>query len=347
MIDLFSTNTLMAIVEDLRSLPPSNPTLLTMFFPTMFEETSEFIHFDTDDKPRRIAPFVHPLSESKTVEILGHATKTFTPAYVKDRRTFDANRPLRRVLGEPLLGAMTPEARIARLLAIEIADQLNMVRRRKEVMAGEALATGKVTVTGIGYPSVVVDYGRAAGQTLDISGSGTLNWATGSAKKPVEDLEAWSELILKGSGAGVSDIVFTPNAWKLLRGDSQFEKAIDIRRALGDSVPSYSSRISTGLNLVATLGTRRLWTYYDWYINDSNVEVPILADNTVILASGSLEGAQAHGAIRDEEAGFQATEFWAKSWITKDPSSRQLLGQSAPLVIPFRPNASMAVTVAP
>lgn len=341
-MDLFSTNSLVALVEDLRSRPATNPTLLSMFFPTIIEETSEEIHFDTEDKPRRIAPFVSPLAEGKVVESLGYATKTFKPAYIKDKRVFDANRPLRRMMGEALTGVMTPQARQARMLAFEIADQIQMIRRRKEVMAGEALALGTATVTGDGFPTVVVNFGRAGGQTLDIGG-GVNDWVDGGSKTPFLDIEAWSELVLKSSGAGVTDIVFTPGAWQTFRTDALFDKAVDLRRAGADNITTFASKVSTGLNYLGVMGQRRLWSYYDWYVNSSGTEVPILVDSTVILASGSLEGVQAHGAIRDEEAGFQATEFWAKSWVQKDPSVRFLLAQSAPLVIPFRANASMAV----
>ncbi len=341
-MDLFSTNSLVALVDDLRSRPVTNPTLLSMFFPTIIEEASEEIHFDTANKPRRIAPFVSPLSEGKLVESAGYTTSTFKPAYVKDKRVFDADRPLRRVMGEALTGSMAPSARMAMLLANDIADQIAMLRRRKEVMAGEALASGINTVTGEGFDTVVVDYGRAAGQTLDIGG-GANDWVDGGTKTPFLDVEAWSELVLKSSGAGVTDVVFTPGAWATFRADALFDKAVDLRRAGGDNVTSFAARISTGLNFVGQMGQRRLWTYYDWYVNSSGTEVPILVDSTVILASGSIEGVQAQGAIRDEEAGFQATEFWPKSWVQPDPSVRYLLGQSAPLVVPFRANASMAV----
>lgn len=343
-MDLFSTNALVALVDDLRSRPAANPTLLSMFFPTIVEEASEEIHFDTADKPRRIAPFVSPLMEGKIVEGQGFTTHTFKPAYIKDKRVFDANRPLKRVMGEALTGSMSPSARMARSVAVELADMIAMVRRRKEVMAGEALSAGTNTVTGDGFDTVVVNYGRDAGHTLDIGG-GANDWDDGGSKTPMLDLETWSETVLKKSGAGVSDVVFTPSAWKFFRADPLFEKAVDLRRGGSDSIGGFAARVSTGLNFVGQMGQRRLWTYYDWYVNDAGSEVPILADGLVILGSGALEGVQAHGAIRDEEAGFQATEFWPKSWVTNDPSVRYLMGQSAPLIIPFRPNASLSVDI--
>ena len=341
-MDLFSTDALVAQVEDLRGRPPSNPTLLSIFFPNIIEETSEEIHFDAGNKPRRIAPFVSPLMEGKLVESLGHTTKTFKPAYVKDKRVFDSARPLKRVMGEALTGNLSPQERIQRLIAMDLADQLSMLRRRKEVMASEALRLGQVTVTGDGFPTVVVNFGRDAGLSIDLSG-GAAEWDDAGVS-PVENVEDWSATVLEKSGGFPTDVIFTPNAWRLFRADPLFEKAVDLRRAGNDRV-DFTPRIDTGLVFLGTMGNRRLFLYYDWYIDDAGAEVPIIPDNTVILGSAAIEGVQAQGAIRDEEAGFQATEFWPKSWVQKDPSVRFLLGQSAPLVVPFRADASLSAIV--
>lgn len=228
------------------------------------------------------------------------------------------------------------------LVSQDLMDHIAMIRRRKEVMAGEALVSGTVTIAGDGYPSQVVNFGRAGGHSIDLSG-GAAEWGDGGVS-PVANIETWSETVLKGSGAGVTDVVFTPGAWSLFRADTAFEKAVDLRRAGSDTV-DFSAKVSTGLNYMGQMGQRRLWLYYDWYVNDAGTEVPIIADNRVILGSASIEGAQIHGAIKDHEAGYQATEFWPKSWVTPDPSVRYLMTQSAPLVAPFRPNASLCAIV--
>jgi hypothetical protein len=79
---------------------------------------------------------------------------------------------------------------------------------------------------------------------------------------------------------------------------------------------------------------------------DTGSEVPIIPDGWVILvAQNGLLGTRHFGAIRDEQAGFQAREFFSKSWAVEDPPVRFLMMQSAPLIVPYRPNASMAVKV--
>lgn len=341
-MDLFSTNVLLGMVEDLRTRP-GGVSLLSLFFPQIVEETSEEIHFDTEDKPRRIAPFVSPLAQGRLVESLGFTTKTFKPAYIKDKRVLDPNRPLKRVMGEALTGSLSPEQRIQVILVQELADQIRMIRRRKEIMASEALRLGTVTVSGDDYPTVTVNFGRNAALSVDLSG-GAAEWDDAGVS-PIENIEAWMELVLLHSGSVPTDIVFTPTPWKLFKADPKFKDTVDVLRG-GPTAVDLAPRVATGAVLRGTLGQNtRLWTYYDWYVNDAGSEVPIIPDNRVILGSGAIEGVQAHGAIRDQKAGYQAREFFPKSWEIEDPSVRYLMTQSAPLVVPFRPNASLSAIV--
>ena len=347
-MDLFSTNALVALVEDLRARP-APVSLLSLFFPAIIEEASEEIHFDTEDKPRRLAPFVSPLSQGKVVEALGFATKTFKPAYIKDKRVFDANRPLKRLMGEALTGSMTPEQRIQMHLVMQLADQIAMIRRRKEVMASEVLRTGSVVVAGDEYPSVTVNFGRAGALTKTLTG-GAAEWDDAGID-PISNIEDWALEVLQLSGAAPTDVVFSIGAWRLFQMDgsgvlrARFTAAVDLLRARDQSSIDLGPRPGAGCVLRGTLGSLRLWTYSDWYVDSSGVEQPIMPANSLIMASGGAEGAQCHGAIRDEEAGYQATEFFPKTWLQQDPSVRFLMTQSAPLVVPFRPNATLAAVV--
>lgn len=340
-MDLFSTNRLLGVVQDLRALPPSGPSLLSLLFPTIVEEASEEVHVDREDGPRRLAPFVSPIMAGKIVESLGFTTSTIRPAYVKDKRVFQPQRALKRTIGEPLMGSLSPEARIARLLARDLADQLAMLRRRKELMAAEVLRTGKLTITGDGFNAINVDFLRAAGLTKTLAGAARWNQAGVS---PVADVETWGYEMAKTSNAIPTEIFFELSAWQLFKADAKFEKAVDLLRG-GDAKVDVSPRIATGPVLRGTMGTFRLWTYQDWYVDSAGTEQQMFPQYTVVMAGGAVEGVQLHGAIQDEEAGLVATEFFPKTWIEKDPSQRILLGQSAPLVAPLRPNATLGATV--
>jgi hypothetical protein len=339
-LNIFTTAFLNGVVDSLLR-PPS--FLLDLFFPLVVNSEQEEIKFDVEDGKRRIAPFVHPLKEGKLVEDLGYQTKTFTPAYIKDKRVFDPSKALKRRAGERIGGEMSNIDRARANVAVALDDQLEMLTRRLEVMAAEVLRTGKSTITGEGYPSVVVDFGRAVGHTVTL-GAGS-KWGDAGVK-PLDNLEDWALTVAQASGATVTDVVFTVGAWRKFRENADAQKAIDIQ--LGQ-LANFQIPIASveGLEFKGTIGGKRLWVYTGWYVDpQTGNEVAIIQDGWVILvAANGLLGTRHFGAIRDEEAGFQAREFFSKSWITPDPAIRYLLMQSAPLIVPYRPNASMAVQV--
>lgn len=341
-MDIFSTQVLSKVVERLRT-PPS--FLLDTFFPNVQTSDKEEILFDVTDSKPRISPFVSPLLPGKVVDSGGYRTKSFKPAYVKDKRRFDANIPYKRVAGETIGGSLSPNQRYERALATTLTDQLDNLTRREEVMAAEILRTGKVVVSGDGYPAQTVDFGRDSELTKALSGAAT--WES-SGVNPLDNLEDWAITIQDKSGVVAKTVVMDPNAWKVFRSNVTVQKYLDIRRGTVNSLkidPSFRSE-DTKARYVGAIGDFDIYVYNDTYINDNGETAKLLPDKTVLLGSkDGLEGTRCYGAIHDEKANWTATRYFTKSWLEEDPSVRWLLLQSAPLVVPYRTNASMCVTI--
>lgn len=337
MADLFSTNVMMGVVNSLLAPPQF---LLDRFFPSEQYDQSDEIHFDLIDKTRRLAPFVSPVVAGKIVQGQGMTTKTFKPAYIKDKRPFDANRPFKRSAGERIGGSLTPADRLRIILGNELMDQVDMVNRRLEIMAAESLRTGMVTVTGDLYPTQVVDFLRNAALTVTLTGAN--RWGQASIK-PLDLLQDWAQLVLQKSGAMPRDVVMSLDVWKVFRDDAQVQKRLDQFR--GNSTMVQDAQVEEGGIFMGVIDGFNVFVYSGWYIDDNNTEQPILPAGTVLMGGAQIQGVRAFGAIRDEEAGFQAVPYYPKSWVEKDPSVRYLLMQSAPLVVPTRVNASFSATV--
>lgn len=336
-MDIFSTDVLNGVV---RYLPQPTTFLLDTFFRNVQTETSEEIHFDVESGKRRIAPFVSPLVAGRVVEGQGYTAKSFKPAYVKDKRVFDPSRPMKRAMGERIGGDMTPQARLEAMVRYELEDQVKMVNRRLETMAAEALRLSQVTVSGELYPTTVVSYGRAGGLTVTLANPN--RWSDPGIE-PLDNLETWNNLVLQNSGAAITDWVMTSDVWAILRKNANFQKLLD--RFRGNATQSKLVQEYEGASMVAEVPPWRFWVYTSWYVNDAGAEVPMLPAGTIIGGSSQIEGVRAFGAIRDEGAGYQALPYFAKSWVEPDPAVRFLLTQSAPLVVPYRPNASFCATV--
>jgi hypothetical protein len=339
MPDLFSTNVLNGVVADLKR--PSS-FLLDRFFPNVQTETSEEIHFDVDDAKRRLAPFVSPLVEGKVVAGRGYTTNTFKPAYIKDKRVFDANRPLKRSIGEQIGGSISPMDRLRAILAFELEDMLNMLTRRLEVMSATVLRTGAVTIVGDNHPSVSVNFGRDGAQTIVLTSPN--RWSD-TGVNPLNSLQDWAQVVLKKCGAMPTDVVMDVATWKVFRANTEVQKRLDLYRAIGaQPTMQLGAQIAEGGVYMGSVDGFNIFVYSGWYIDDAGVEQPILPSGTVIM-SGQLQGVRAYGAIRDEAVGFQAVPYYVKSWVEEDPAVRFLMMQSAPLVVPYRVNASLAATV--
>lgn len=344
-MDIYATGALQGVVRSLKRTPAF---FLNTFFTQVENSDTETVYFDVEREgtKRRLAPYVHPLVEGKVVESLGFETRSFKPAYVKDKRVHDVQRPFKRTAGENIGTGqmMSPQQRAELMLRRDLRDQIDMLTRRFEVQAIEALQSGQVTVNMLmpdnTEKEVVIDFGRDA--DLQINLTGGARWGEAGVS-PISDLEDWGMAVLQKSGSTIRNIVMEPNAWRAFRSSSDLEKRLDLRRV-------QSGQIDLGVlpdhvQYKGSDGTYDYWVYADWvYDQDAGEEVPMLDEGRVI-GVGDIMGVRHFGAIKDYDAGFQSLEYFSKSWTVQDPSARILLMQSAPLMVPYRPDASFSAKV--
>lgn len=340
-IDVFSTHALNRVLSYLDQ-PASH--LLDAYFPMVQESDTEEIHFDITEGKPRITPFVSPLVEGKVVEDHGYSTKTFKPAYAKDKRRFRPNQPLKRIAGEAIGGNLTPMRRRELQIQMSMEDQLEMLTRREEVMASEALRTGQITVSGDGYPTVVVNFGRDA--VLTVTLTSTARWGEAGVI-PLDDIEDWAALIQDKSGAVSTVVTMDPKAWQLFKA-SLGAKELDYRRGTDNTInidPVAFGQGQAKARYKGSMSEFDFWVYQDSYVDDAGVTQKMMPDHTVIIGGPQIEGTRAYGVIQDEKVNFEATRYFIKSWLEEDPAIRWMLLQSAPLVVPYRINATFCATV--
>lgn len=344
---LYDTNTLIGVVPNLKL---AQQFLLDKFFTNIVTADSEFVSVDVDVGKRRMAPFVSPLVEGKLVEQRRYQTNEFKPAYIKDKRTPDLRKPVRRMIGERIGGDLKGIEREMANLEAEMTDQVDILNRRLEWMAAQALLTGTVTIEGEGFPTVVVDFGRDANLTQALTGGKQwtpTNVAAGTAT-PTADIEAWQHMILKASGAKVTDIIFSTSAWLGFLADPLAKGAIQYPvLAQSGNVINPGAQIEQGAVYKGKWGQYDLWVYNDWFVDDNDVEVPMLPDGDIILSGPNLLGTRAFGQILDPAFNYEALPYAPKTWVENDPGQRVLLMQSSPIVIPSRVNASFSANVCP
>lgn len=348
MENIFDTSVLVQVVPNLKT---SQNWLLDRFFPNVVEYNTEEVAIDVDVGLRRMAPFVSPLVEGKLVESRKYQTNTFKPAYIKDKRAPDLRKPIRRQIGERIGGEYTAAEREMLNIQFEMEDQIDMLNRRLEWMAANALVGAKVTVVGDGFPTTIIDFGRSSDLTVTLSGSD--KWPTSVADgatntQPSDDIEEWQTLILKESGTVATDLIFTSTSWKAFRLDTTIKDNAITFPALspfGNQVNA-GPQIAKGAVYKGRWGNFDLWLYNDWVIDPlDDIEKPMIPDGAVIMTGPELMGTRAFGVILDPKFNYGAMAFAPKTWVKEDPAQRLLMMQSAPLVIPSRVNASLCATV--
>jgi hypothetical protein len=341
MVDLYSSAVLNRVVQDLKA-QALDPFLLNTFFGETSISTTEEIYFDVLTGKPRLAPFVSPLVEGQIVQSQGYVTNSFRPAYIKDKRVFEDGKPVRRLPGQAIAGPIDPIDLRRQNLATESLDQIAMVNRRLEWMAAKIMLTGSVTVTGEKYPTTVVNFGRDA--ALTVTNSGTALW-TDAASDPVSDLENWAGLIRDKSGANAIDVIMAQNVFTVFRGHAKVKDLVDnskgfSRRTDLDLGPN---SMRAGASYMGTFGAFNIWVYSDSFVDETGTIGKYIPDNYLVMAAtGQVEGVRHFGAIKDEAAGFQALDYFQKSWTMPDPAARFLMLQSAPLVVPYRINATLS-----
>ncbi|WP_409188435.1 major capsid protein [Bradyrhizobium sp. RDM4] len=343
-MDIYSSAVLNRVVQDLKSqLRP--PFLLGRYFGEVSISTQEEIFFDVLQGKTRLAPFCSPLVEGQIVESRGYKTSSFKPAYIKDKRVFEDGKPVRRRAGQPIFGPLDPMQNRQLAIAQESEDQLGMLQRRLEWMACEVLRTGAVTVSGEKYPTTVVDFGRD--NSLTVTAAGNAKWDQPTTAKPLDDLETWAGYVRDACGASVTDVIMAQNVWNLFRSFQDVRDLLSKQLNLSPrtAIDVGPDQQKLGFTDKGMVGDYHIWIYHDQYTDDQGVTQDFLPDDYLLMAGPQLEGVQHYGSIKDEAAGMQARDYFSKSWIEQDPAVRMLMLQSAPLVVPYRVNATLSAKV--
>jgi len=350
MVDSISYDTA-KLVQVVPNLKVAQQFLLTRFFPGIVTADTEEVAIDVDVGKRRLAPFCSPLVEGRLVEQRRIQTDKFKPAYIKDKRAPDLRKPVRRMIGERIGGEMSAGEREMANLQFEMEDQVDMIDRRLEWMAASVLQTGTCLIQGEGFPATLVDFGRDSRLTIALSGTGVWGYAgnlTAAGLDPVPEktITQAQALVLQISGAQCADIVFTNTAWELFKNGVNVQGAINVPKLadFGNRIQA-GPQIARGGAYMGDWGMYRLWLYNDWFVDADDYEQPMIPDGWIVMCGPDMMGTRAFGLIMDPKFNYEPMPYAPKTWIQDDPAQRFIMMQSAPLVIPSRVNACIAIKV--
>lgn len=309
--------------------------------------------FDVDfyKGKRRIAPFVNPKSAGKTVSKLGYKTNTFETPLLKPKDITTVEDLSIRVAGEAVYGSgMTKEDRALMMLTEKLSEFNEMNIRREELMASQAMLTGKIPVIGEGV-NYEIDFEFTNKEAL----LGTDKW-NDPASDPLADIERWI-IECRQKGYRTPNIcLMARDAYQAFINHPKVQAVLDLKNMTIAVIQP--SMLSENVSYGGTIAQWNLsiYIYDEWYIDDwtdpsTPVEKPIVPNGTVMLASNNAKTTIYYGEIvfADETAPSKfrsyIAERAAQTWIQKDPAARFIELQSRPLPVPHEVDSWYVATV--
>ncbi len=351
-VDIYSPRFMM---EALRQIHPVRKFFRNTFFRNVKQHTTKTIELDLYKGKRRIAAYVSPLSDGRSVERLGFDTHETKPGYTKEKVPLTVQDTMNRAFGENIYAASTPQQRAVQILTDDLAMLNERLERREEYMCAEAIITGKVNVVGDGL-NFVVDFGYEDGKNK-ITLSGTDCWDRDG--DPMKDIDAWRQEIIKRCGIAPDYCILGSKVgWAITDNQAVKDRLTNtINQQFGYIAPE---NLPEGVSNLGVLqlphGTVRLMTYDEWYTDpklspndpdaaDSSKDIPLVPEDAVILGSSAARASFNYGLIQNFKAGLVALPRFPYSWEDDDGKARWVQLESAPMPNLYQVDAWMVARV--
>lgn len=346
---IYDTATLLGVIRADDLLEPVSNYWLNLCFPSQLNFTDEYVDFSMIADNRKLAPLVVPTAQGKPIYSAAERAVRLKPAYVKPKDPITASRMIKRAAGFGELASATPMSPLERYNAIVadiMAQHRRAIERRWEWMAAQAVIYAEVTLEDEAYPKTVVNFGRAANQTVVLTGGGY--WGDNGVSI-LGLIETWRARARAAKfGGALNRITMGADAWEEVRQSTEIRDLlkVDFRPSNNGLALNLGVREGADVEFVGRLsGTIDLYVYSDYYELPDGTIVPFMSPKDIVMTGPNVRGVRCFAAIQDVAAQFQAVEIFPKMWDEKDPSATYIMNQSAPLMVPVNPNATFRATV--
>lgn len=342
-IDIYDPRVMIpALVET----KPVRTFLLDTYFPEVRTYRTENIDIDTQVGGRRVAAFVNRWAPGKLVDRQGFSTSSVAPPCIAIKRPITAQDVSTRVMGEHVYENRDPEMRGRMLLADDLREMNDMVKRRLEMMARDAIFTlngnnSRITATGEDV-SMTFDFARDSALNIGTLG-GTAAW-THADSDPIAKIDEWCEIYARTTGFVPDDLILGATALRTFIDNTKVKAKLDLlRMQFGET---NIADLPDGVRKIGTLfGRLNLWSYHEWYQDPdaSGATTVMVPEKKIMLASRRLRNEQRYGAIQglsgdgpDAMPTLIEGTVIPRSWVVMDPPTRYLELRSRPLPVPHQ-----------
>ena len=330
------------------------PPVRTFFRSTFFRHEETFVtkSVDVDFRKgsRKVAPFVSRVIGGKIVPNTGYETKTYTPPLVAPEKVTTIDDLLERRPGENMYSGKTPAQRAVEKMAQDFIELREMITRREELMCAQTIFTGQIPIIGDGVNEVIT-FGFTNHEEITTAAK---KW-TDAKSDPIEDLKRWHETVQKNGFLNCDICVMGKDVATAFVNHAKVKELLDIKNYhLAVIQPRQLPNGVTYLGTIHEIGLD-IYKYNEWYLDDwtnpeKPVELPMVPDGTLMMASTHAKYSMYYGAIsilnqRTEKWETVAGKYVPDTFIKKRPDRRFLSLQSAPVPVPHEVDSWITVKV--
>lgn len=359
-LELWNSGELYQLLRDDR-LDPEPSFFLDSFFQESYFSDDEIIRFaKLPQEYRVLAPFVLPTEQGKPIfKRKGETLSEIRPPYIKPKdavRAVDAMNVLPSEVYRNGNQRPSLEQRFNRRIVEITQFHMRAIRMRKAWMAARAVIDAKVQIDyerdqGAAAPSVLLDFGRAAGHTV-IKSSAYWN----DPDTPIlTDVEGYmNTMVMSPYGGAATRMIVGASVAGVFKQNKQIKDMLDTNYRGGESVQIDRGILRTAglvqpLTYIGRLDNNLdVYMYRDYVENDNGTLIDLFDPRDVLLLADGVRGVQAHGAIMNDKAvaaGLSNVDVFPSMWMNDDPSATFLMHESAPLPIPLFPNRTFKARV--
>jgi len=311
-------------------IKPGTFLLSTFFGGQPKTHKAEIMEIDYKVGKRKMAPFVSPRVGGKVMEREGFETREIKVPKVAPERLTTIDDVSSTGMGENEYSTKSMKQRQQEMLVEDLSELDDMIVRREEWEVRMCVLEKHVPIKGKGVDK---DVKFDDDDTLVLSGT---NLFSDAESDPIATFKAEQRKITQATGKRPRIIVFDSDAGDAFLKNVKVNEAFDKRRIMrGELKPTIKDENVTFLGKITELALE-LYVYDEWFIDDDDVEKPILPSGTAIIGSKGL-GKMHYGAVKQMEKGkfvsFESKRV-PKYIVDEDNEITKLRLSSRPLPVP-------------
>lgn len=328
------------MLEVVKRTPSCHTFLLDTFFKKVETSLTNKVDVDLKKGNRKLAPFVHRAKGGKIIENTGYKTKTYEPPLVAPSKLTTIPDILARSPGEMLYSPLSPAERAVKKMSEDFQELDEMITRREEYMAAQALVNGYINVVGDGL-NEIIDFGLTNKETITAS---TRKWSDHENSTPLADLARYKKQVQIEGYVNADICILGSAALEHFLSNKQVKDLLDIKHMeLAVIAPK---ELPNGVTYIghSAKDNMSFYSYNEYYLDDftdpgNPTTKPMIPANAVIVASSQANYKKVYSAVTilsEDGKKFMTVEGTRipETYSERNPARQFLQLNSCPLPIP-------------